>query len=115
MSFSIREPKKKVVCLRNSLTSTIQGITFKSDSTEEATVELYLDPRMKEMASGLFKAAKFTFLREGVDKIVFPWPIATTIDEFIKAFKLIEPLDEKDETILRKQLLAKPSKENERR
>lgn len=114
MSFSIRCSKKesihRVVSLRNCLTATIQGITLRADSIEGGTVELYLDPRMKEMASGLFKAAKFVLIQEGIDKIAFPWPNAANIDEFIKAFKAIEPLDEESEQTLRKHLLAKPKK-----
>lgn len=94
MSFSIhKKGKGEDVCLRNTLFSTIQGVTFNINSTGEAVLVIHLDSRMKDTAFCIFEKDGFAPINEGIDKILMPYPIAAELERFLTAFEKIEPLD----------------------
>lgn len=91
-----------VVNLRNTLSSTIQGITI--DCSAGGTVIIHLDPRMKDIASSIFEQDGFRPLNQGVDKILLSCPNNDELNRFLDAFEKIEPLDDASKKLLQETL-----------
>lgn len=104
MSFSLHNNGRAgVVCLRNTLSSTIQGVTFDPSSSGGAVI-IHLDSRMKDIASSIFEKDGFASVDEGVDKIHFSCPNIEEVERFLSAFEKIEPLDGVSKKLLQEQL-----------